>query len=253
MNDVRVGTQDGVAVLTLNAPARLNAITPAMADAMVTACLDAASDPDVGALVVCGEGDSFCSGADLSSLGEVSSDPLDDNSFEAIERIYRAFLAVEELNLLTIAAVKGVALGAGLNLALAADIRIVADDARLMSGFVRKGLHPGGGHFDLIARASSPQAAAAIGIAGCTVSGVEATRLGLAWESVPAAEVDRHAIELAGRAAENPVVSRAAKRSLRLTVTERANRQAAVQIERVQQLRTVRRVGSAVTQRVADH
>lgn len=250
MNDVRFEVQDGVAILMLNAPQRLNAITPGMADAMVAACLEIAGNPAVGALVVCAEGTSFCSGADLSSLDAVSSDPLGDESFEAIERIYRAFLAVEELDLLTVAAVKGVALGAGLNLALATDLRVVADDARLMSGFVRKGLHPGGGHFDLIARASSPQVASAIGIAGCTIDGATAVRLGLAWESAPATEVDSRAIELARGAAINPTVSRAAKRSLRLTVTERATRQAAVQIERVQQLRTVRRLGSRVVERV---
>lgn len=250
MSDVRVEVDEGVAIVTLDAPHRLNAITPDMADEMVEACRGIASDLSVGAVVVCAAGKSFCAGADLSSLNAVSADPLSDSSFEAIERIYRAFLAVEELDPLTVAAVKGVALGAGLNLALATDMRVVANDARLISGFVRKGLHPGGGHFDLIARASSPQVAAAMGIAGCTVDGIAAVPLGLAWESAPAAEVDRRAIELARTAGLNPAVARAAKRSLRLTVTERATRQAAVQIERVQQLRTVRRVGARVVERV---
>lgn len=250
MSDVHLERAGGVAILTLNAPQRLNAITPAMADAIAAACSDVAGDASIGALVVAGSGDSFCSGADLSSLGEVSSDPLDDNNFDAIERIYRGFLAVEELDVLTIAAVRGVALGAGLNLALSTDIRIVAEDARLISGFVRKGLHPGGGHFDLIARASSPQVASAVGIAGVTLTGSKAANIGLAWEAVPAVDVDRRARDLAEHAAANSAVSRAAKRSLRLTVTERASRDAAVQIERVQQLRTVRRVGRKAAERV---
>lgn len=249
MNDVHIDVRDGIATLTLNAPRRLNAITPEMADDIAEHCRAVEADPDIAALVVCGAGDSFCSGADLSSLGAVSVDPLRDDNFDAIERIYRAFLAVEELNLLTVAAVKGAAVGAGLNLVLATDIRIVAHDARLMSGFVTKGLHPGGGHFDLLARSSSPQVACALGLAGQRINGDDAVRLGLAWEATDADGVDARAREVAAGVAANPAVARAAKRSIRLSVTERATRQAAVQIERVQQLRTVRRIGSAVTGR----
>lgn len=247
MTEVQIETDGGVAVLRLNAPSRLNAITPEMADDIAEHCRTVQADPTIAALVVAGAGDSFCSGADLSSLGEVSTDPLRDDNFEAIERIYRAFLAVEELDVLTVAAVQGAAVGAGLNLLLATDIRIVAHDARLMSGFVRKGLHPGGGHFDLLARSSSPQVACAIGLAGQRITGDDAVRLGLAWEATDAAAVTERARQLAADAAGNPAVARAAKRSIRLSVTERATRHAAVQIERVQQLRTVRRVGSAVT------
>ncbi|MGB3484595.1 MAG: enoyl-CoA hydratase-related protein [Mycobacterium sp.] len=249
MTEVSLEITTGTAVLTLDAPARLNAITPDMADAIAAHCQSVTADPTIAALVVRGAGDSFCSGADLSSLGEVSADPLRDDNFEAIERIYRAFLAVEELDVLTIAAVKGAAVGAGLNLLLATDIRIVAHDARLLSGFVKLGLHPGGGHFDLLARSSSPQVACALGLAGQRIDGDDAVRLGLAWEAADAADVDARAIEIADGVAANPAVARAAKRSIRLSVTERATRQAAVQIERVQQLRTVRRVGSAVTRK----
>jgi enoyl-CoA hydratase len=249
MNDVHIEAQNGVATLTLNAPARLNAITPEMADDIAGHCRAVEADSTIAALVVCGAGDSFCSGADLSSLGEVSSDPLRDDNFDAIERIYRAFLAIEELDVLTLAAARGAAVGAGLNLLLATDIRIVARDARLMSGFVKKGLHPGGGHFDLLARSSSPQVACALGLAGQRIDGTDAVRLGLAWEAVDAADVRTRAKQIADNVAAQPAVARAAKRSIRLSVTERATRRAAVQIERVQQLRTVRRVGSAVTQK----
>jgi len=246
MTEVRIETDGGVAVLTLNAPRRLNAITPEMADDIAEHCRAVEADPAIAALVVCGAGDSFCSGADLSSLGEVSTDPLRDDNFEAIERIYRAFLAVEELDVLTVAAVKGAAVGAGLNLLLATDIRVVAHDSRLMSGL---GLHPGGGHFDLLARSSSPQVACALGLAGQRINGDDAVRLGLAWEAVDAEEVQQRAVQIAENVAAQPTVARAAKRSIRLSVTERATRRAAVQIERVQQLRTVRRVGADVTRK----
>lgn len=249
MTEVHIKVEGAVAVLTLNAPQRLNAITPDMADDIAEHCRTVGADPAIAALVVCGAGDSFCSGADLSSLGEVSTDPLRDDNFDAIERIYRAFLAVEELDVLTVAAVKGAAVGAGLNLLLATDIRIVAHDARLMSGFVKKGLHPGGGHFDLLARSSTPQVACALGLAGQRINGDDAVRLGLVWEAVDADEVQTRAVQIAENVAAQPTVTRAAKQSIRLSVTERATRRAAVQIERVQQLRTVRRVGADVTRK----
>ena len=97
----------------------------------------------------------------------------------------------------TIAAVLGAAVGAGINLMLATDLRIVAEDARLISGFLRIGLHPGGGHFGLLAGRAGAEAAAAAGIFGEEISGVRAVQLGLAWEALPAEQVEQRAAELA--------------------------------------------------------
>src|SRR5207249_9322010 len=113
------------------------------------------------------------------------------------------------------AAVRGAAVGAGLNLALAADLRIVARDARLISGFARIGVHPGGGHFGLLTRAAGRQAAAAMGLFGCEVSGDRAVSLGLAWQAVDDAEVDAVAFDLARRAAADPPLAREMVASLR--------------------------------------
>src|SRR6201995_1920493 len=114
-----------------------------------------------------------------------------------------------------VAAVRGAAVGAGINLMLATDLRIVAEDARLISGFLRIGLHPGGGHFGLLAGRASPEAAGAAGIFGGGISGLRAAQLGLAWEALPSEQVEQRAAELARRAARDPQLARKATASLR--------------------------------------
>jgi enoyl-CoA hydratase/isomerase-like protein len=117
-----------------------------------------------------------------------------------------------------IAAVNGAAVGAGLNLGLAADLRIVADDARLLSGFLKIGAHPGGGHLHLPDRVASRDTIAAIAIFGEEVSGSEAVRLGLAWKALPADQVEAEAISMAARVAQQPELARAVTRTFRLEV-----------------------------------
>ena len=97
----------------------------------------AEADQDVHAVVVTGTGKAFCAGADLSALGSAAE--------EGLLRIYDGFMAVGKCTLPTIAAVNGPAVGAGLNLALAADVRIAGPKALFDARFQKLGLHPGGG------------------------------------------------------------------------------------------------------------
>ncbi|WP_407653009.1 enoyl-CoA hydratase-related protein [Baekduia soli] len=99
---------------------------------------------------------------------------------------------------------RGGAVGAGLNLALATDLRVVADDAKLLSGFLPIGLHPGGGHSALLARGVGRETANAMQLFGATVVGAQAVELGLAWAAVPAADVDATALALAATPAPTP-------------------------------------------------
>jgi enoyl-CoA hydratase len=115
----------------------------------------------------------------------------------------------------TVAAVQGVAVGAGLNLVLAADLRIVAHDARLVSGFFRIGLHPGGGHFALLGRSAGWEAAAAAGVFGIDMSGERARELGMAWESREPDAVVGRAMEVAGGPARDPELARVTVASFR--------------------------------------
>src|SRR5712691_10111722 len=162
---------EGVAFITLNAPATRNALNDELAAQFVAACDEADRDPSVGAAVIKGAGGTFCSGAERGHLDEVGRDPAEERRYAALGGIYRAFTRVGQLEVPTIAAVRGAAVGAGINLMLAADLRIVAEDARLISGFLRIGLHPGGGHFGLLAGRAGAEAAAAAGIFGEEISG----------------------------------------------------------------------------------
>lgn len=215
MREIRLETGDHIATITLAAPARRNALTPAMAGELVAACDAVDTDESIGAAVVQAEGDSFCAGGDRATLRAAAEDPADAERLAALASIYRAFVRVGELQVPTIAAVRGPAVGAGINLALATDLRVVAHEARFIAGFLRLGLHPGGGHFALAGRAAGREATAAMALFGAEIDGTRAVELGLAWELRPASEVEPRARELALQAAPDPELARRAVRTMR--------------------------------------
>src|SRR5690348_16606189 len=104
MNEVRIERDGGVAVITLAAPDRRNALTPAMAAELVDACEQAVADPGVGAVVIAAEGKTFCAGGDRQSLAEAGEDPAAPERFQAMTGIYRSFSRVGELEAPVIAA-----------------------------------------------------------------------------------------------------------------------------------------------------
>src|SRR6201991_3044477 len=135
--------------------------------------VDAAeANPEVHALIVTGAGKAFCAGADLSALGDATEDGL--------RSIYDGFLAVANCALPTIAAVNGAAVGAGLNLALAADVRIAGPAALFDARFQKLGIHPGGGATWMLQRAVGPQVARAALLFGMRFDAEAAVRYGLA-------------------------------------------------------------------------
>ena len=118
--------------------------------------------------------------------------------------MYDAFLRVLRSSLPTIAAVNGPAVGAGFNLALACDLRLVGPAARFDSRFLRIGLHPGGGHLWLLERAVGPQAAAAGALFGAAFDADRAVELGLAWSAHADDELLATAVDLGAQAATAP-------------------------------------------------
>ena len=215
-SEIGLERRDGVALLTLQAPERRNALRQETAEELIAACDEIDADERLGAVVVRGAGGYFCAGADRATLACAGNDPATDEAYRSIGIVYRAFVRVGELLPPTIAAVRGGAVGAGLNLVMATDLRVVADDARLISGFARIGLHPGGGHFQLVGRVAGRETAAAMGLFGEEVSGRRAADIGLAWAALPDAEVEEHALALAVRTAADPALARATARSFRL-------------------------------------
>jgi enoyl-CoA hydratase len=233
---------DGVAVLTLDAPERRNALTLAMARELTEACEAIDADPAVGAVVVRGEGGFFCAGGDRATLAAAGRDPAGAEAWAGMSAIYGSFARVGALEPPTVAAVRGGAVGAGLNLALATDLRVVAEDAQLRSGFVPIGLHPGGGHTALLGRLGSREAAAALTLFGEPVTGAELAARGLAWRALPAAEVDAAARALAAVPARDPELARRTARTLRATLGPPALPwPAALDLERASQMWSMRR------------
>src|SRR3954452_23409472 len=241
-DEITLERDGGVATITLNAPARRNALTVAMAGALVEACEAIDADPAVGAVVVRGAGGYFCAGGDRDTLAAAGEDPAAPDTFTGMGRIYRSFARVGELEPPTVAAVQGGAVGAGLNLLLATDLRVVARDARIASGFLPIGLHPGGGHGALLGRAGSREAAAGLALFGQRIDGEQAVARGLAWEAVDAADVDARARELAAVPAADPELARRTARSLRTVLGPPALPwAAALELERGAQMWSMRR------------
>ena len=171
---VLVQVENHIALVTVNDPDRRNAVT-AEISAGLRAAVDAAeANTDVHALIVTGAGKAFCAGADLTALGDATEDGL--------RSIYDGFLAVANSALPTIAAVNGPAVGAGLNLALAADVRIAGPAALFDPRFQKLGIHPGGGATWMLQRAVGVQAARASLLFGMRFDAEAAVRYGLALE-----------------------------------------------------------------------
>jgi len=204
MEHVRVESSEGVAVVTLVDLERRNAMTAAMVDEIVATFDALEADGETAAVVVTGAAPAFCSGADVSSLGALSRAGSDAER-RSVTSIYEGFLRVLRSSLPTVAAVNGPAVGAGMNLALACDVRIAGASARFDTRFVKIGLHPGGGHVWLLERAVGPQAAAAMILFGVAVDGPRAAEIGLAWSCHPDDELLDAARAFARGAARAPV------------------------------------------------
>jgi enoyl-CoA hydratase len=244
VSEVLFEAHDGVAVITLNAPARRNALTPDMGQRLSEICDEIEANRSIGAAVIRGAGGHFCSGAHRRVLSEAEVNPADPQSYSDNTLVYGSFYRFGQLGVPTVAAVCGAAVGAGMNLLLAADLRVVADNCRLQAGFLRLGIHPGGGHFVLMNRLAGREATAAMVLFSEEISGAEAHRVGLAWEVLPQDRVDTRAMELAARAARDPELSRAAVRSFRReTDTPGVSWDVALHAERPTQMWSLRRRG----------
>ncbi|WP_431907497.1 enoyl-CoA hydratase-related protein [Nonomuraea jabiensis] len=240
-----IAVGDGIARLTLNNPRRKNAITLEMAALIEDFCARVHGDETIGAVLVDGAGGYFCSGADTRDLAASSADPAAPESVARTSAVYAAFVQVGRLPVPSVSLVTGGAVGAGLNLALATDLMLVSHDAVLDSGFVARGIHPGGGHLALLGRAAGYQHAIALGALGAALSGAEAVRRGLAWDvAEPHAMLDT-ATRLVDMAAADPPLARRIKQSATLELGPPAvSWPSALEIERGMQMWSLGRKGS---------
>jgi 2-(1,2-epoxy-1,2-dihydrophenyl)acetyl-CoA isomerase len=202
----------GVAWITLNVPEAGNSITPAMRDRLGDLFEDASADPMVRAVVLTGAGDRhFCTGANLG--GERPAPPRPEGAPERImgdvarmirrgwQRVIGAMLDCEKP---VLGSVNGTAAGGGAHLVLACDLVLMADSARLIEVFVRRGIMPDAGGAYLLPRLVGPQRAKELMFLGDAVSAEDALRMGLANRVVPAAELAATTAEWAERLAASP-------------------------------------------------
>ncbi|MGN6125228.1 MAG: enoyl-CoA hydratase/isomerase family protein [Humibacter sp.] len=206
--------RDHVAVVTLNRPQTLNALTEAMFLDLEREARELGRDASVRVVVITGAGRGFCSGYDLADAKGLP-DLTPQGMLDRQELAMRALLAVRELRVPVIAAVNGAAAGGGLSLALAADIRLASPSASFTASFTKIGLSAGDlGVSWLLPRLIGPGAAAEIAYTGRTVRAEESAALGLV-NSVVDGDVLSAALDLAEQiAANSPAGVRLSKRAL---------------------------------------
>jgi enoyl-CoA hydratase len=200
-----------VRVLTLDRPDARNALSAQLRTDLIKALEDAERDEQVGAIVLTGAGSAFAAGADLKEMLARTTD--EQRHFLQPPHVYST---LEQLDKPVVAAINGHALGAGLELATACDVRVCAEAAKLGQPELGFGLIPGGGGTQRLVRLVGPGHAARLVLTGDVVTGDEAARLGLVDFAVPKDQVLPRALELAhAMARHDPAAIAAGKRALR--------------------------------------
>jgi len=207
--------QDGIALLVMNRPDKLNALNNELATALNLAFERIGREPSIRAVVLTGAGRAFCAGGDLGMIGK-GREARDPKQLEPILRAgMAAVLGMRTIEQPVLAAVNGAAAGAGMNIALAADIRFAAEEATFGQNFARVGLFPDYGGTFFLPQLVGPAKAAELFYTGDMIDAREALRLGLLNRVVPGAQLAAEAKAFAAKlAAGPPLAIRAVKQTL---------------------------------------
>ena len=201
-------------MLVLDQPDLRNAMSDEMTDSWVRAVDHLAADPSVRAVVVTGEGKGFCSGGNLSWLAANPDASVDELRTRMLV-FYRAWLSIRRLEVPTIAAINGAAIGAGLCMALACDIRYAARGARMGVPFTKLGIHPGMAGTFLLPDVVGPSVARDLFLTGRLVDADEALGLGLVSRVIEPDDFRNEAVAAAaGIASAAPIATRLTKQAL---------------------------------------
>ncbi|MBL8310763.1 MAG: 2-(1,2-epoxy-1,2-dihydrophenyl)acetyl-CoA isomerase [Burkholderiales bacterium] len=196
--------QDGVARITLNRPDRMNSFTQAMHAELRAAIARLGSDA-ARVLVITGAGRGFCAGQDLNDRAVAPGQAVDLG--ESVEKNYAPLVkSIRALPIPVIAAVNGVAAGAGCNFALACDLVIAAESASFLQPFCKLGLIPDTGGSYFLPRLVGTQRAMGLALLGDKISATRAAELGLIWAAIPDADFPGHIAALAAQLAAGPTL-----------------------------------------------
>jgi enoyl-CoA hydratase/carnithine racemase len=192
--------RDQMGFVTFNRPESMNAINRQMARELVEVCKQMEEDGAIRIAIFAGAGDrAFSAGMDLKERAETAFSPIDRRNQKLSQTIHTQSRAIAAMTKPTIAAIRGYCVGGGLEMALACDMRVAAEDAKLGLAEVRRGLIPGAGGTQRLPRVVGIAKALEICLTGDNVSGSEALGLGLVNIAVPAADVMKAAEDLAKR------------------------------------------------------
>lgn len=202
--ELRTEIVDGVGIITLNRPHRHNAVTDDLHDDLCRATEAYIADAAVRCILLRGEGPSFCSGRDTAELGRRATD---EDDFSFVLGHQRARLDVLEARKPVVAAIQGVALGGGFEIALAADIRLIADDAVFGLPEIELGLVPDTGGTQILPTLIGPARAKYLIFSGARIDAATAYDWGLAEEVVPVDRLYDRALEFSRHLAAQPVLA----------------------------------------------
>jgi enoyl-CoA hydratase/carnithine racemase len=192
--------RDHIAFVTFNRPESMNAINRQMARELVDVCKQMEEDSAVRVAIFGGAGErAFSAGMDLKERAETAFSPIERRNQKISHTIHTQSRAIAAMTKPTIAAIRGYCVGGGLEMALACDMRVAAEDAKLGLAEVRRGLIPGAGGTQRLPRVVGVAKALEICLTGDNVTGNEALRLGLVNAAVPALDVMKAATDLASR------------------------------------------------------
>eukprot|EP00002_Diphylleia_rotans_P014463 TRINITY_DN2819_c0_g1_i1.p1 TRINITY_DN2819_c0_g1~~TRINITY_DN2819_c0_g1_i1.p1 ORF type:complete len:300 (+),score=80.99 TRINITY_DN2819_c0_g1_i1:75-974(+) len=210
-----------IAIIRFNRPKTMNALTVEVGDRFEGFVRQLKNDESVKAVIITGKDRAFSAGGDFNFIRDRIAETSCSKNKEELYNFYKRFLCIRSLPVPTIACINGTAVGAGLCLTLAADVRLAARGARMGFNFVRLGLHPGMGSTHYLPALVGPQSASRLILAGDLVDSEEALRLGLVHQVHEGDELMHHGIKLAHKFSTTaPQAMRATLRTIREKLDE---------------------------------
>lgn len=208
MEHIIVETKDGVRTLELNRPERLNAVNAKLSSEIIQAIKEASADDEVRVIVITGSGRGFCAGLDLKDYAK--RNPAADSRHKKLDElgwVGHQALGIVQCDKPVIAAINGIAAGAGFALALACDMRFMSADARVTAGYIRRGLSPDAGMTYFLPRLVGQAKAAELILTGRDIYPEEAERIGLVNGIFPDEEFQEQVMNVARQLAAGPPVA----------------------------------------------